>query len=193
MKRTAIAGAVVIILSFALPAFAQQVITTPYWCGSYWSSTPCTYGGYGYSYTNQESPQYSYYTYPSQYVPNNYNYYYPYQSNQYYYTPPPTCSITNSYTNNPNYWNGGMYTQAIQLSWSSNYATSVYITGIGATSPSGTRVVYPYGYTQYTMTVYGPGGSNTCTTYYQPVRYNQPPPQYYWNQYNNNPGYYYGY
>jgi hypothetical protein len=68
----------------ALPAHAQ-VVATPYWCGSYWSSTPCTYGGYGTSYHNNQDPQYSYYTYPNQYYPNNYNYYYPYQSYQYYY------------------------------------------------------------------------------------------------------------
>src|SRR5882724_7107280 len=133
MKKTAVVGAFISLFSllvFALPVFAQQqVITTPYWCGSYWSSTPCTYGGYGNSYTNQQYPQYSYYTYPNQYTPNNYNYYYPYQNSQYYYTPTPTCNITYSQTNNPNYWNGGMYTQAVQLSWSSNYASSAYVSG----------------------------------------------------------------
>src|SRR5262249_13281613 len=146
--------------------------------GSYWSTTPCNYYNNGYNNYQYQYPQYSYYTYPSNYYyPNNYNYYYPntyYYPNQYYQYPQPTCSITYSYTNNPgsNYWNGGMYNQAIQLSWSSSYATSAYLTpSIGATSVSGTRVVNPYGYAQYTLTVYGPGGSNTCSTYYQPQQY----------------------
>lgn len=86
-----------------------------------------------------------------------------------------------------------MYSQAVQLSWSSNYATSAYITGIGNVSPSGLRVVYPYGYTDYTMTVYGPGGSNSCRTYYQPpIYYPQWQPNY-WQQIGYGNGYYYNF
>jgi|GEM_PF-1362309 len=191
MKRTALPGTILAVLFFAFPVFAQQMIMTPYWCGTYWSSTPCTNGGYGNNYYNYQYPQYSYYTFPNQYYPSNYNYYYPYYSYQYYY-PQPSCSITYSYTNNPNYF-GGMYQQAIQLSWSSNYASSAYISGVGSVSRSGIRVVYPYGYGQYVMTVYGPGGQNTCTTYYQqPQYYQQQVPPNYWNQYNYNYGYNYG-
>ena len=180
---------------FFTPVVHAQTVASPYWCGSYWSSTPCNYGGYntnsyGNGYYSNQYPQYQYQTYPNNYYyPNNYNNYYPNQNYQYYY-PAPTCSITYSYTNNPNYWSGGMYSQAIQISWSSSYASSAYITGIGATSASGVRVVYPYGYTQYSMTVYGPGGSNSCSTYYQPQQY-YPQQQYNWNQYYYNPGYQY--
>lgn len=83
MKRTVVVGAVMTLLAFALPVYAQVAIT-PYWCGSYWSSTPCTYGGYGGSHTDDRNPEYSYYTFPNQYYPSNYNFYYPYQSYQYY-------------------------------------------------------------------------------------------------------------
>jgi hypothetical protein len=170
---------VAFLVFFLAPVAHAQ--TASYWClidqgASYWSNQPCGYA-YQYNYQQYNYPQYNY-PYQNYYYPTNY--YYPYQNNQYYY-PAPTCSITYSYTNNPGYWSGGMYTQAIQLTWSSNYASNAYINGIGAVSPSGTRVVYPYGFTQYTMTVYGSGGSNTCSTYYQPAQYNQQP---YWNQYN---------
>src|SRR5262249_25095170 len=145
----------------------------PYWCGSYWSSTPC---GYQNNYQNQYYypsnyyPQNQYY-YPQNYYPNNYygNNYYG-QNYQYYY-PQPTCNIHYSYAQNTNYWSGGMYSQAIQISWSSSYASNAYISGIGTVSASGVRVVYPYGNTAYTMTVNGPGGTNSCSTYFSQIQY----------------------
>jgi len=172
---------------FTPKAFAQG-ITTPYWCRSslgllYWSSQPCLPGQAAYPYYNYQN----YYQQNYNYYPNNY---YPYQNYQYYY-PQPTCNISYSYTNNPNYWSGGMYQDAVQLSWSSNYATSAYISpDRGSVSQAGIRVAYPYGYVTYRMTVYGPGGSNTCSINVQP-RYQ--PQQYYWNQYYYNPNYNYGY
>ena len=186
-RHVLVAFLLLFVVCAVLPFFAHAQAAPSYWCGTYWSNTPCTYGGYGSTYVNPQTPQYSYYTYPNQYYPNNYNYYYPYQSYQYYYPPPPTCYITYSRTNNPNY-SDGMHGEAITLTWSSNYATNAFITGIGATSAGGIQVVYPQGYTQFTMTVYGPGGTNTCMVYYQPAQYY---PQNYWNQYNYNPNYQY--
>ncbi len=211
MKRIAILGTIIYTLSFAAPVLAQSA---SYWCptgqgASYWSYQPCQ-GGYPstgsiyspqanlaqtYSYGYQ-NPNYQYYYPQNNYYPNNYYNYYGNNYGNYgyqYYYPAPTCSITYTYANNPNYWSGGMYSQAIQLTWSSNYASSAYISGIGATSPSGTRIVYPYGNAQYSMTVYGQGGSNTCTTYYQQMQYYPQQPPYYWNQYNYNPSYQYYY
>jgi hypothetical protein len=177
----ALAVAFVAVFMFAGVAYAQS---TTYWCGSYYSYQPCGYSGY---YQYPQYPSQNYYSgYPSSYYPQ-------YQYSPQYYYPQPTCSITYTQTNNPNYWQGGMYTQAIQLSWSSNYATSAYITGVGSVSPSGIRVVYPYGYTQYALTVYGPGGTNTCYVYFQPQQYyyQQSQPQY-WGQVGYNYGYNYG-
>lgn len=200
MKRVAMFGVVITLLAGAMPVYAQSY-SNQYWCNSYWSSTPCNYGAYNnnyyqqysqYQYQYQTNPNAYYYQYQNSYYPNNYNYY-PQQNYQYYY-PAPTCTITYTVTNNPNYWSGTMNNQAIQLSWSSNYATSAYISVIGTTTPSGTRVVNPSGYTEYVMTVNGPGGTNTCRTYYQPPQYYyQQTTPYNWNQYNYNYGYNYGY
>ena len=181
----------IVILALALLGFAvaplatsAQTITTPYWCQSgqsgYWSSQPCGY-------------YQSFYSYPH-YLPaqaGNNNYYYPY--NNYYgnyyggyygYTyPTPTCSLTYSYANTGNYY--GYSYPAITLSWSSSYASSGYINpSVGYVSSHGMQVVYPSGPTTYTMNVYGPGGSNSCsTTFYLPAQAGQ---QYQYYPYYNN-------
>ncbi len=72
--------------------------------------------------------------------------------------PTPSCSI---------YASGGYATgygtQSVTLNWNSQNVTSAYISpNVGTVSPQGTQLVYPQGYTTYTMTVYGPGGSATC-------------------------------
>ncbi|RJQ34392.1 hypothetical protein C4556_02630 [Candidatus Parcubacteria bacterium] len=164
------------LLLFAAPAVAEaQVATTPYWCGSYYSSSPCS--TYGYGYGNYPSYSYQYY-YPYNY--QQYPYYYPYTY------PRPTCVITVSYPYALYY---GYYNQPVTLSWSSINATSAYIyPNVGAVSTSGSTTVYPSQGTTYTLTVNGPGGSNTCqTTYYQQTPYYQYPYNYWY------PHYYYGY
>jgi len=124
---------------------------------------------------------------------NGNSYYYPYYSPepyQPYYYPTPNCTISYSYgSNNYNYNNYNGYTygnQPITLSWSANNATSAYISpSLGSVATNGGQVVYPSGSTTYTLTVYGPGGSNTCqTTYYA---------QNYYNNYNYNYSYQYPY
>lgn len=135
------------------------------------ASTPSVY-----AYTNP--------TYPT----GNWNSYYPYRSPepyQPYYYPAPTCTITYSY--GANSYNGYSYgNQAITLSWSASNATSAYISpSIGSVATNGGQVVYPAGSTTYTLTVYGPGGSNTCQTSYYA--------QNYYNNYNYNYSYQYPY
>jgi hypothetical protein len=105
----------------AVPTFASahtQPVTTPYWCGSYWSSWPCaqqsSYQNYSYS-----SPNYyyaaSYPTYTDYNYPYSYNNYYPYQQQQpynysyYNYTAPANCP-------------GGYY-----LYYGSCYPTTTYL------------------------------------------------------------------
>lgn len=72
------------VFAFAVPAFAHaQVVTTPYWCGSYWSSYPCSNSQYpaspyyGQNYSWQNPYQYSYpqYSYPSYSAPYPCGYY----------------------------------------------------------------------------------------------------------------------
>ncbi len=91
--------------------------------------------------------------------------------------PVPTCTITAS----PTSVSYGQYTT---ISWSSYNASSANITNIGAVSTSGTRSVMPNGTVTYTMTVFGQGGSNSCSTtvytqtqppYYPPVPPTYPP------------------
>ena len=170
------------LLLFAAPAFTEaQVVTTPYWCGSYYSSSPCSSYGYGYGYGYGNYPSYNYqYSYPYNYQQYPYNYY-PYTYSR------PTCVITVSYPYALYY---GYYNQPVTLSWSSINATSAYIyPNVGAVSTSGSTTVYPSGGMTYTLTVNGPGGSNTCqTTYYQQTPYyNYQYPSNYWYPH------YYGY
>ncbi|RJR12995.1 hypothetical protein C4585_02665 [Candidatus Parcubacteria bacterium] len=182
---TLFAAPFVLLLLFVPLAFAEAQLATPYYCGSYWSSTPCNYGvggGYNYPYQNYPYNYYPYNTYPS----------YPYNYAR------PTCTITYSYGS---YHKHGYANQAIVLSWYSYGATSASISpSVGSTATSGSTTVYPSGSTTYTLTVWGPGGASTCqTTYYQPANYyyqpynyyQQYPYMYYPYQYNYNP--YWGY
>lgn len=176
--RTVSAIALVPFLLLACAGIAQaQVITTPYNCGSYWSSQPCSgannYDGYRYMY-----PRYGYY--------NSYRYYYPYTYQYVRWYPQPTCTLAAARAGNY-YGYYGYYSQPVMLSWSSNNATSGYISPtVGSVSAYGQTIVYPNVSTTYTMTVYGPGGSNACsTTYYQATPYYQ--------QYNYQHGYPYYY
>ena len=75
-------------LSLVFPAvafayYSPNTVTTPYWCGSYWSSLPCSTGWnmQDSNYQYQNYPQYTQqYQYPYQ---QQYSYYYPYQNYQY--------------------------------------------------------------------------------------------------------------
>ncbi len=164
-----------------------------YWCDSYWSSTPCNYGGGNYN--QYPNPTYQYYDsgqyqYPSQYYRRtSYNNYY--DTFQYTY-PAPTCSITYSSNTNSTYYNYG--SQPITLSWYSSNAVSAYISNVGAVSTYGSTTIYPSNNTTYSMTVYGQNGtSRTCyTTYVQPVQqyYPQPVSQYYYQSQTQSQQYY---
>jgi len=102
-----------------------------------------------------------------------------------YTIPAPYCTITASNA----YSYGGYSNQPITLTWVSTNATSAYITpNVGTVNPSGSTVVYPQGYTTYTLTISGPGGSATCqstanyaSNYIAPVQspYVTPAPVYY--------------
>ena len=92
-------------------AFATT-ITTPYWCGSYYSSSPCVGGYYTYgsgsSYYTQPQQYYYYDWYPYQYGYGYNNYYYPYGYYPYGYS---------GGTNQPNYWGYCYYTSGVGPSY----------------------------------------------------------------------------
>ena len=85
----------------------------------------------------------------------------------------PTCSIT---------INANGYGNQATLAWTSINGTSAYISpSLGNVGPNGTLTVNPANGQIYTMTVYGSGGSNTCSTqayyhYQQPIVYTAPTP-----------------
>src|SRR3989344_1807824 len=183
-----------IILSFAslasllVPVAASEyAITTPYWCGSYYSSVPCS----GYGYASSGNYNYNWYgQYPQLYS-------YPYYQNYGYTHPVPSCTITistpynyNNYYGYSSYGQPGSYNQTVTLSWTSINATSAYLSSAGSSvATQGSMSVYAYGNTTYMLTVSGPGGSNTCqTVYYQPT-YSQP--TYYQPSYYQQQQYYY--
>src|SRR3989338_7870663 len=69
--------------------------------------------------------------------------------------PRPVCTITTS--------NVYGYNQPVTLTWSSQNATSAYLSPTGGNvALSGSMVVTITGYTTYTLTVSGQGGSATC-------------------------------
>ncbi|MBI2610454.1 hypothetical protein HYW60_00745 [Candidatus Kaiserbacteria bacterium] len=197
MKSThtiAVISIALMLLLVPLAFAAAQTVTTPYWCQSgqtgYWSSYPCSSylptgqaGNYSYTYTNPY--QYSY-TYPY-----NYQYSYPYMNYNYAYAyPTPSCTITvTSSYGGSSYGYGYWYNQPATLSWSSSGASSAYIyPDVGVVATYGSRTVYPAPNTTYRMTVYGPGGTNTCqATYYQQYPYYQPT---YYQQYQYYQPYY---
>lgn len=67
-------------------------------------------------------------------------------------SPPPTASLGASPT-------GILTGQSSTLTWSTQNATSVSITGLGTVGPSGSQAVFPSSSTTYTLTASGPGGS----------------------------------
>lgn len=70
----------------------------------------------------------------------------------------PSCSI--AITNR----SGTSEKRSIQIAWSSSYATSAHISGIGAVATNGSQAVfYPYR-SHYTLTVHGPRGTTECET-----------------------------
>src|SRR6185369_3712323 len=88
----------------------------------------------------------------------------------------PVCTLTvsngyNNYPYNNNY-------QPVTLSWTSQYATSGFISTVGAVALSGSVTVNPQYTTTYTGTFYGQNGQTvTCsaTVTRGPVAYNQTP------------------
>jgi peptidoglycan-associated lipoprotein len=54
--------------------------------------------------------------------------------------------------------------QATELSWKTQNATEVTISGIGTVSSSGTRSITPAGSTTYDLTAKGPGGTGNAST-----------------------------
>lgn len=76
----------------------------------------------------------------------------------------PSCSISISNYSGNAYGSYG-YNQLATLTWSSQNAVSAYISpNVGSVSGWGSMQVYPTNSQIYTMTVYGQGGSATCTT-----------------------------
>lgn len=74
------------------------------------------------------------------------------------------CTITLTNYNNNAYGSYG-YNQLATLTWSATGATSGYISPtVGSVSTYGSMQVYPTNGQTYTMTVYGQGGSATCST-----------------------------
>jgi hypothetical protein len=170
--------------------FAHAQIVSPYgYTGSYYPTT--------YPVTNSNQ-YYNNQTYPTsnQYYNNNYpatnqysnNGYYPTNSyngyNSYYpsYYPSPTCTL--SITSPTNTYGNATVTGTV--SWTSQNASSVYLSTIGSEPAEGSAFVSMYPYETFTLTLYGQGGTSTCQNQYVPVQYQQP----YGGYYNSQPQYY---
>lgn len=74
--------------------------------------------------------------------------------------PPPPPTPTASLTATPGDIQQG---QSTQLSWSTNNATEITISGIGTVAASGTQTVSPEDSTTYDLTAKGPGGSTDAS------------------------------
>lgn len=179
MTRTHVAissfATVIFVLFFATFAFASGYL-------------PAQAGSYDYNlYTNNNSIDHSYNNYDSYnhaygYNPSGGGYYDSGYYNSYGALYKPSCALTVQ-----NYNGTTGYDRSITLVWSSSYATSAYLSGVGSVGVNGAQVMYyPYNQT-YTLTVYGPGGSTTCSAnnaYFATQ---------YYNNYGYNSGYAYDY
>lgn len=123
------------LFSLAVPAFAystynSHVVTTSYWCGSYYSSYPCTN-------TNNYVYQPYYQAYPQSYSTMPYYMGQMYYSNQQYY------SNGNYYYANPYAYNNyyqNMYSYGNQYPYTYTCPTGYYLNQ---------NLCYPYSYQQY--------------------------------------------
>lgn len=88
--------------------------------------------------------------------------------------PPPAKPAIGSFTAEPRSVERG---QSATLRWATSNATDITIDqGVGAVQASGTRTVYPSNTTTYTLTVNGPGGSDTRTVTVDVAAPPPPPP-----------------
>jgi len=88
--------------------------------------------------------------------------------------PPPPAAAINSFTAEPSTIEKG---QVATLRWSVSNATDMNIDqGIGAVQSEGTRQVSPSSTTTYTLSVHGPGGSDSKTVTVEVTTPPPPPP-----------------
>ncbi len=115
-------------------------------------------------YYSSTAPDYNYEQtyYPSEYQQQYSNGYYPQQ----YSYQLPTCTIS---ITTPNTYDGSQVQGT--LSWTSYGAYSGYISSLGEVNTEGSAYVTAYPYETFTMSVSGPGGTNTCQTEYYPAQY----------------------
>lgn len=184
MSRTASYTCALLIVGSFLPSFVAAYSYTNDW-DYYDGSIHHSFNAYD-SYNRYDN----YYPYSEYWYPYNTSGYY-YYNDGYQYTYKPNCSITVSSSN------GVGYNRTITLAWSSSYATSAYLSGVGSVGTNGAHAVYyPYA-SFYTLTVYGPGGASSCSTntphhgvqyeydaYQHPVSYVYPPSTYTYPNYN---------
>ncbi|MEK7509447.1 MAG: hypothetical protein AAB605_01920 [Patescibacteria group bacterium] len=80
-----------------------------------------------------------------------------------YTSPAPSCTINHALTGGYGYYNAG---NVAYLSWTSQNATSAFLSNVGTVGVSGSQNVYPSYTTTYTLTVYGANGqtANCATT-----------------------------
>ena len=109
------------------------------------------YGYYDYGYDDDYT-----YGYPYSSYANDYRYGSGYGN--YDYDRNPECSIS-AYNSSGTY----RYDNSVTLSWWSSDATSAYLSGYGNVNTSGSQVLYAPNASSYTLTVYGPGGSTSCS------------------------------
>lgn len=79
-----------------------------------------------------------------------------------YTSPAPSCTINHALTGGYGYYTVGT---VAYLSWTSQNATSAFLSNVGSVGVSGSQNVYPGYTTTYTLTVYGANGQTaTCAT-----------------------------
>ena len=159
-RMASLVGGSLFIMSMLVPL--SYAAADGYWHDEYWNSR--YYDEYNDSYYDHPEENYwddhyfnNSYSYPYGYSNSyTYGYAYTYPYNSYTHYTQPSCTISLS-----NYSRVNGYPPSATLSWWSSGATSAYLSSVGSVATSDTRAVYPYGQ-NYTLTVYGPGGSGTC-------------------------------
>lgn len=171
-KILALAGATALLFVPLVAAHAQVMSPYGYNTNSYYPTTNSNsyYNDYNSSYYPTSSYNNSYY--PSS---NYYGSGYGYPS----YYPSPTCTL--SITAPANY---GYGSSVGTVSWTTQNASSISLSNVGAVNTSGSVSVSMYPGQVFTLQMSGPGGSASCVNSYNPV-----PQQYGYPSYNNQPYY----
>jgi hypothetical protein len=174
-KVFALAGATAL-LFLPLVAVHAQVYSDGYTNGYYPTTNSDQYYDNDYNSSSYNNSSYNDEYYNNGYNNNSYeNGYYP----QYY--PSPTCTLSVTAPSTTGY---GYGSSAGTVSWTTQNASTVYLSNVGEVNTYGSESVDMYPGETFTLSMTGPGGNGTCQNEYYPQTQQYQYPQQYTQPYS---------